>query len=82
MELVNKIDLTRESQHGFKPKHSTLTAGLQLQTLISRAVDGDMYALMASLGLSAAFDVVNIELLLQRLNVIGLPPDVIDLVSV
>ena len=41
-----------------------------------------MYALMASLDLSAAFDVVNVELLLKRLNIIGLPSDVIDLVSV
>ena len=82
LEFDNKIDLTGKSQHGFKPKHSTLTAGLKLQTLITRAVDEDMYALMASLDLSAAFDVVNVELLLKRLNIIGLPSDVIDLVSV
>ena len=37
---------------------------------------------MASLDLSAAFDVVNVELLLKRLNIIGLPSDVIELVSV
>ena len=41
-----------------------------------------MYALMASLDLSAAFDVVNIELLLKRMRIIGLPPDLIELVSV
>ena len=82
LEIDNKIDLTGKSQHGFKPNHSTLTAGLKLQTLITRAVDEDMYALMASLDLSAAFDVVNVELLLKRLNIIGLPSDVIDLVSV
>ena len=82
LEFDNKIDLTGKSQHGFKPKHSTLTAGLKLQTLITRAVDEDMYALMASLDLSSAFDVVNVELLLKRLNIIGLPSDVIDLVSV
>ena len=82
LEFDNKIDLTGKSQHGFKPNHSTLTAGLKLQTLITRAVDEDMYALMASLDLSSAFDVVNVELLLKRLNIIGLPSDVIDLVSV
>ena len=81
LENDNNIDLTGKSQHGFKPKHSTLTAGLQLQTLISKAVDEDMYTLMASLDLSAAFDVVNIELLLKRMEVTGLPPDVIDLVK-
>ena len=82
LELENNIDLTGKSQHGFKPKHSTLTAGMQLQTLISKAVDEDMYALMASLDLSAAFDVVNIELLLERMVVIGLPIDVISLVKI
>ena len=56
-------------------------AGLQLLSLISRAVDGDKYALMASLDLSAAFDVVNVELLLKRMRIIGLPPDIVELVS-
>ena len=36
---------------------------------------------MASLDLSAAFDVVNVELLLKRMRIIGLPPDIIELVS-
>ena len=55
---------------------------MQLQTLISKAVDEDMYALMASLDLSAAFDVVNIELLLKQMVVIGLPPKMINLVRI
>ena len=37
---------------------------------------------MESLDLSAAFDIVNVELLLKRLNVIGLPPDVLTLIKV
>ena len=37
---------------------------------------------MAGLDLSAAFDVVNVELLLERLEVIGLPLDVIKMISV
>ena len=32
LEFDNNIDLTGKSQHGFKPKQSTLTAGLQVQT--------------------------------------------------
>ena len=81
-EQLQKVDLTGKSQHGFKAKHSTLTAGLKIQSLISRAVDDDMSALMASLDLSSAFDVVNVELLIKRLKIIGLPSDVIDLISV
>ena len=37
---------------------------------------------MASLDLSAAFDVVNIELLLKRLKVLGLPEDIICLIEI
>jgi hypothetical protein len=37
---------------------------------------------MSSLDLSAAFDVVNIELLIKRLKIAGFPLDVIDLIRV
>ena len=35
---------------------------------------------MASVDLSAAFDLVNIDLLMERLRIIGLPGDVVDLI--
>ena len=56
-------------------------AGLQIQSLIPRAADRDMYALMASLVLSATFEVVNVEFLLDHMRIIGLPTDLIELVS-
>ena len=37
--------------------------------------------MMASLDLSAAFDVVNADLLIKRLSIVGLPTDLIELVS-
>ena len=37
---------------------------------------------MASIDLSAAFDVVYIDLFLERLRVIGLPDDVVGLIEV
>ena len=37
---------------------------------------------MASLDLSSAFDVVNVELLLKRLKIIGIPSDIVSLISV
>ena len=37
---------------------------------------------MASLDLSAAFDLVNLDLLMKRLKILGLPKDVIDLLEV
>ena len=52
-----------------------------MQSLIARALDDDNYVLMASVDLSAAFDVVNIDLLMKRLRILGLPDDVLSLVE-
>ena len=75
------MDITGKPQHGFKQKCSTASASLALQLLLAKALDGYNFALMASLDLSSAFDVVNVELLLKRLNVIGIPKDIITLKS-
>ena len=48
-----------------------------MQSLIATALDGDEYVGMASLDLSSAFDVVDTGLLLKRLEVIGLPADIV-----
>ena len=81
IESQNFIDLTNKSQHGFKKNRSTNSAQLILQSVLARSLDDNNYALMASLDLSAAFDLVNVELLLLRLRRIGLPDDVISLVG-
>ena len=81
IQTDNNVDITRANQHGFKRKRSTLTAGLELQSILARAVNNGQYALMCSLDLSAAFDLVNVELLLKRLRVVGLPDDVISLIK-
>ena len=40
------------------------------------------YALLAGLDLSSAFDMVNVNLLLKRMRIVGLPHDVIRLVEI
>jgi hypothetical protein len=82
IEKENNLDLTGEQQHGFKKNRSTITAGLTLQSIISRKMDEDEYAVMSSLDLSAAFDLVNLDLLLKRLKIMGIPIDVIQLLEV
>ena len=81
IELHSNVDLSGKQQHGFKKCKSTSTLGLQIQSLIARALDDSNYVLMASVDLSAAFDVVNIDLLIERLRIIGLPSDVVDLIE-
>ena len=77
----NGVDLTGEEQHGFKKAKSTASAGLVIQSILSRALDSNNFALMASIDLSAAFDLVNIDLLMKRLTIIGLPRDVLRLIK-
>ena len=64
------IDLTGEKQHGFK----------QGRSKISRALDNDEYFLLGSLDLSSAFNVINRNLLYKRMDIMGLPPDIIGLI--
>ena len=78
----SQVDLTGENQHGFKKNKSTLTLSSEIQSRIARALDNDEYAQLTSLDLSAAFDLVNIDLLMKRLCLIGLPKDITELISV
>ena len=78
LETTNKLDLTGKQQHGFKK--STATAGALLQSMISRAADENCYVVMASLDLSMPFDLVNVELLIKRLKIMGMPADWIKLI--
>ena len=60
---------------------STATAGI-VQSILQSALDQDIYALMSSIDLSAAFDLVKINLFIKRLRIIGLPEDIIELISI
>ena len=44
IEEENEIDLTNEAQHGFKKSKSTTTAGLAIQSALSRALDQGHFA--------------------------------------
>ena len=80
LENKNCLDLTGKQQHGFKRNKSTATAGALLQSLIARAADEKCYVVMASLDLSMAFDMVNTELLVKKLRIMGMPADLINLI--
>lgn len=70
-----------KSQHGFKLKHSTTAAGLTLQTILAMALNDDNNAIMASPDSSATFDVMNVKLLLKRMDIIRVPDDIIQLIK-
>ena len=75
IETNENVDLTGTTQHGFKKGKSTVTALKEIQSQIARQIDQGYYVAMGSLDLSAAFDVVNINLLIRRLTTLGLPSD-------
>ena len=74
--------LTCENQHGFKKERSTTTASAEIQSKVAALMDQDQYVGMASMDLSAAFDVVKVDLLLERLTKMGMPPDITNLLEV
>ena len=49
--------------------------------MIARAMDEGDYVAVASLDMSAAFDVINVDLLIRRMEIIGLPKDLLDLLT-
>ena len=68
LELENEINLVGKQQHGFTKGKNTATAGLLIQSMIARALDDNNLVLLASLDLSAAFNIVNVELLVVSLE--------------
>ena len=69
MKYLTSADLLPPLQSGFRPGYSTETAVLRVLSDILQYVDrGDLAALVL-LDLSAAFDTVDHEILLQRLQV-------------
>ncbi len=52
-----------------------------MQNQIAKAMDKDNYVAVASMDLSAAFDVIDINLLLKRMKNLGIPEDVLNLIK-
>jgi hypothetical protein len=50
----------------------------EIQSLLARAFINDKYVLTASLDLSSAFDLVDVNLFTKRLKKIGLPSDFLN----
>lgn len=81
IEETEGIDITGESQYGFKKRCGTETACLEIQSRLAAICDGSKYATMSSLDLSAAFDVVNRPLLIRRLRIMGIPENIVLLIK-
>lgn len=80
-KLLLIIYVAGKTQHGFRRGRSTVTAAIELQANIAESMDDNCYVAVASLDLSAAFDVINTELLMKRLEKIGIPGDILKILE-
>ena len=72
LSFLNKNNILSDSQHGFTESRSTESALCDFQQKIVNAVDKKMHALGLFVDFSRAFDMVNHELLLIKLERYGI----------
>ena len=66
-----KHDIFNDSQHGFRLKYSTSTAGLEVTDYITKVMDKELYSIGLFLDVSKAFHSINDEILLFKLEHYG-----------
>ena len=71
-EYLIKSNLLSTSQHGFRPLHSTCTALLDITNRWYQNMDIGQLTGVVFLDLRKAFDTVNHEILLKKLNIYGI----------
>ena len=72
MNFINRNDILYENQFGFRPKHSTTLAVLELVDTIYQNLDKKYYVAGIYLDLKKAFDTVDHDILLNKLHIYGI----------
>ena len=72
INFITKHTILNDAQHGYSLKHSTSTAGLEITDYITKAMDKGLYSVGLFLNVSKAFNSINHEILLFKLEHYGI----------
>ena len=78
MNYIDKNDILNEKQFGFKSNHSTYMAVIELVYKVTSAVERNESTLGIFLDLSKAFDTIDQDILLYKLEYHGFRGIVLD----
>ena len=81
MSFIEKHKILYLNQYGFRKKHSTILALITLTDKIKRVIDNGEYAIGIYLDLKKAFDTVNHDILLKKLEHYGIRGQANTLIS-
>ena len=71
LSFMGNNNILNENQHGFRSKHSTLTALTHLLNHVTSALDNNKFMLGLFLDVAKAFDSLKHEILLKKLEFYG-----------
>ena len=75
IEFLEENNLLHPYHHGFRSKHNTSTALLQMYDVWLEALENNEVSAVVMLDMSAAFDVVDHPILLDKLKIYGIDED-------
>ena len=78
IDYMENNDLLHPSHHGFRRHHSTATALLEMYNVWLEAFDQDKLTAVVMVDLSAAFDVVDPGILVEKLRIYGFQDNAVD----
>ena len=72
ISFINNNNKLCDGQHGFRPKHSSCTAVIDVVNHITLSINSKLLTLILLIDISKAFDSINHEILLSKLQYYGI----------